>query len=138
MKCRFVIDVDVELASMPSEMRRHVLYRDVKTNRGVKQLPYWPAGTEYETPQAAFFVRQGMAVPADFECQMACGIKLEEMPALQHAYQRQAKGILQQDWELFDAGYIVGYEPDGGYTPGPKWDEYQAKLAAEDADDDEL
>lgn len=134
-----MIDVDVELTNMPPAMRRHVVYRDVKTQHGVKQIPFWPAGTEYETPQAAFFVRQGMATPADFECQIACGVKPEEMPALQHAYQRQAKGILQQDWELFDAGYIVGYEQDGSYMPGPKWAEYQTKLAAEQAaDDDEL
>lgn len=138
MKCKFVVDVDIEPKSMPPEMARHVQYRDAGTREGVKKFPYWPAGTEYEIQNAAFFVRQGMAEPADDECRVACGMDPQQMQVVQHAYQRQARGILPKDWEHFDAGYIVGYDEKGDYLPGPKWDEYQAKLAAEEDSDDDL
>lgn len=136
MKCRFVVDVDVNPTNSP-QMQQFVRMRSV--NEGRREVPYWPAGTEYEVHNADFFVRQGMAEPADDECSVACGrMSKEQMAALQHAYRRQSQGIIPKDWPLFDAGYISGYERDGSYTPGPKWDEYQQQLASEaDEEDDE-
>ena len=118
------MDVDVETSTMPAAMVPFTQKRDVKTFSGeTRKIPYWPAGTVYETTNAAFFVRQGMAEPADMECSEACGMTSEQMKVAQHACQRQAKGILPKDWELFDAGYIVGYDAAGNYEPGAKWDE---------------
>lgn len=137
MRCRFVVDVDVNTATLPGAMHQHVQYRDVRVNGKSKPSPYLPAGTEYEVENADFFVRQGMAEPADGECAAVVGMTPKEIQALQHAYQRQAQGILPKDWRLFDAGVIAGYDEHGEYKPGPKWYEYQAELAEEDDEEDE-
>jgi hypothetical protein len=120
MRCRFVVDVDVNPQSSP-QMQRFVKLRQIKHGARTIDVPYWPAGTEYEHPKAAFFVLQGMAEPADLECAVAASMTEAERAKVQHAYQRQARGIIPKDWPLFDAGYIAGYENDGSYTPGPKW-----------------
>lgn len=119
-------------------MQQFVKLRQIRQGMRTINVPYWPAGTEYETQKAAFFVRQGMAEPADEECAVAAAMTDDEKRKVQHAYRRQALGIIPKDWKLFDAGYIAGYDSDGEYLPGPKWDEYQEQLAAEaDEEDDE-
>ena len=68
MKCRFLDDVDVNPQTSP-QMQRFVRLRKMQAMGGrTVDIPYWPAGTEYEHPKAAFFVLQGMAEPADEEC----------------------------------------------------------------------
>jgi len=133
MKCRFVRDVMVEPKGMAGEMVRHIVMRQVSG----KDVAYWPVGTEYEHPKAAFFVRQGMAEPADAECEAAVtGLDLAKV---QHAYDRQAKGIHPKDWKLYDAGFIAGYDEEGEYLPGPNYAEYERLLdeerKAEEEDD---
>lgn len=137
MKCRFVVDVDVNPQTSP-QMQQFVKLRQIRQGMRTISVPYWPAGTEYEVHNAAFFVLQGMAEPVDEECYEAAGRPSKDhLTFLQHAYKRQALGIVSMDWDKFDAGYIAGYDAKGEYIPGPKWDEYQAILAAEDEEDDE-
>ena len=50
----------------------------------------------------------------------------------QHASIRLAAGIHPDDFPLYDAGVIVGYNPDGTYMPGPNW-----HLMPDDTEDDE-
>lgn len=112
------------------------------------QIPYFPAGTEYEVRNADFFVRQGMAVPADDECRVACDMSDEQMQDLQMRYLRQARGILPDEWKHYEAGYMVGYNDEkkkidalgnasNTWIKGPKWAEYEALLAEAVANDED-
>ena len=149
MKCKFVIDQDVNPASMPDSERAKVKFRSgkVKNLSGkqiAKVMAYFEAGTEYEHPKAWFFVINGQAVPADDECEVAAkeaGLTDEDLRTMQHRYKRQHLGITEEDIPLYDAGVILGYDKKSsdGYIHGPKWDEYQAALkAAEEAEKKEF
>jgi hypothetical protein len=83
-----------------------------------------PAGTILASPphrdtHIVLLVQMGCAEPADEECAKASGMTPERMEAAQHAYERISIGIHPDDYELFDAGLIAGYRPDGSYIPGP-------------------
>ena len=82
---------------------------------------YAQEGTIIEDPRAYLLVKQGVAVPADEECAQAAGMSEDQMQKAQHAYGRVAAGIRPEDYELYDTGQITGYDPDGGYLPGPNW-----------------
>ena len=115
MKCQFACDVEVNRDSLPKEAVRLVAKRG--------DVDIFPKGTVYETPHALTFVLNGMADPADDECQAACTKSAEELAELKHRHNRIEAGILQDDIPLFDAGYISGYLPNGDYKPGEKWQE---------------
>lgn len=144
MKCRFSIDVPVNPASMRESERAKVKFRLVKM-RGkvngkttVKNVPdpYFPAGTIYESDNAAFFVMQGMADPADEECAAACGMTPDEIAVAKRSLFKM-ENILAKDWLLFDNDVILGYDEKGDYIRGPKWDEWHAVQNEEEDDDDE-
>lgn len=137
MQCSFVVDVDVNPESMTEREKEKVRFRNVKMRGKNTTVPYFPAGTVYEHQNACFFVRQGMATPADKECEKEVDLTAEELVKLQHAYRRQSLGIQPKDWPLFDANVIAGYDEHGEYVHGPKWDEYVASLEAEDEEDEE-
>jgi hypothetical protein len=142
MKCRFSIDVPVNPATMRDSERAKVKFRQVKM-RGkvngkttVKNVPdpYFPAGTIYENDNAAFFVMQGMADPADDECAAACGMNADEIAVAKRALYKM-EHILVKDWQLFDADVITGYDEKGEYIPGPKWAEWHAVQDEEEDDE---
>lgn len=87
-------------------------------------VPYYPAGTVFEHDVIGFIMR-GQASPANDFTAKACGLSPEELQQRQHRYRRQMAGIDPADFELFDAGVIVGYDKEGNYKPGPNWDAYQ-------------
>lgn len=143
MKCRFSIDVPVNPATMRESERAKVKFRLVRM-RGkvngrttVKNVPdpYFPAGTIYEDDNAAFFVMQGMADPADEECSVACGMNADEIAVAKRALFKM-ENILAQDWLLFDNDVITGYDETGNYVRGPKWDEWHAVIDEEEDDDE--
>lgn len=92
----------------------------------------WPAGTEIEHWQAFRLVQQGVAVAIDEECRHAANRTSEQLVAAQYAYERLSRGIHPEDFERYDRGEIVGYNPDGSYVPGPN-----AQTFDDDAADDE-
>lgn len=128
MKCTFVIDVDVDVAVLDVTARKSIQWRpvrDAKTGK-TKLEAYFPAGTEYAHPNAAYFVNRGMAVPADDECEAACpGLTPEMRQKLEQEYAADQRGIVDKDdRELFFAGVIDGYEQVQGrtaYIPGPNY-----------------
>lgn len=134
MKCRFVVDVPVDVSTMAETEKAKVEWRSVQSSRGQKKLEaYFPAGTEYDHPDAAFFCDRGMAVPADAECE-AAAVKLtpEQRAKLELEYKADMAGVVDpHDRELFMAGVIAGYEQVEGqtaYRPGPnyaKWKKAQ-------------
>lgn len=129
MKCQFVIDVDMDASTLDPEQVHKLKFRWARQGKENVKVAYFPAGTDYEHPEADFFVRNGQADPVDQECIDAVGAMTPEQRVLvKKRYRRLAAGIAQEDFELFDAGVILGYnKSDGSYIPGPNWDEYHAK-----------
>lgn len=144
MKCIFTLDQDVNPATMAESEKAKVKFRSGKTTNLTgkvlgKVVPYFPAGTEYEHPNAAFFVLAGSAIPGDKECTDAVkaeGMTDEDLAALQHRYKRADLGIEEADVPLYDAGVILGYDPKSpdGYIHGPQWEAYQAAMKQVEAE----
>lgn len=137
MKCQFVIDVDVDVSTMDVESKKLIKWRPVKDGKTGKMRmePYFPAGTDYEHPNAAYFVERGMAIPKDAACEAACPqLTVEERTRREQEYRADQLGIVDaNDRELFFAGVIAGYEQINGqaaHLPGPN---YAAYKAAQDA-----
>ncbi len=112
--------------------------RSLSTNRSPK-FPdaVMPIGTVIEDPQAFMLVRMGVAEPADEECERAHGMTPEQLAEARRVYPRTEAGIHPEDFELWDAGVIVGYNPDGSYKPGPNWIEPDEEDEDEELDDAE-
>ena len=122
MKCRIIRD-DIECAAdAPHEViAAHAVLKTVYRNHQHVERPYWKVGAILEHPQAFWLVRQGCALPADEECAARANRSPNQMAAAQRAYERLSKGIDPEDFALFDAGIIAGYDADGEYLPGPNW-----------------
>lgn len=98
-----------------------------------------PKGTVIDHPQAARLCQMGVAIPADEECQLAAHMTPERMRAAKYAYERATKGIAAEDFAAYDAGEMVGYNPDGSFKPGPNYipDDDEDELdESEDCEDD--
>ena len=129
MKCIFISNVDVNPSAMSEEHRSLVKFRQTKVAGVESWVPYFPAGTIYEHPNAAAFCFAGSASPGDDETAKLVGLSDEELRILQQTYKRTAAGIIAADKDFFDAGVILGYKPDGSYIEGPNWSKHAATLA---------
>lgn len=98
---------------------------------------YAPAGTILDDPECYWIVLMGQAEAWDDECAARTKCSPQQLEARLHAARRLAAGIEQEDFPLYDAGYIAGYDEKGDFLPGPKWDEYVAKQADGQAGADE-
>lgn len=87
-----------------------------------RAVPYFKVGTIMDSPDCFFLVRNGEAIPADEACAERAGMTPEQMQAAQHANRRTRAGIMPEDFSLYDAGIIAGYDGDGNFKPGPNWD----------------
>lgn len=85
-------------------------------------------GTVIDHPQAYLLVLQGAARPHDQECRERCcrACKLAdgdldaEVEFRVSRYKKVHKGIHPDDYEAFDSGEMVGYDPaTGEKIPGP-------------------
>jgi len=95
---------------------------------------YYPAGTIVEDPRAHRLVQNGVAVPADAECTLACCMTTEEMKRAQVHQEMVLKGIQQQDYQRYLDGEILGYDEDGEDIPGPNYQEDDGDEGADDPD----
>ena len=84
-----------------------------------------PVGTIIDHPDAYRLVRHGCAEPADEECEWAANMSSEALAKAQAAYPKIAAGIMPEDREAWDLGFMRGYNPDGTWVPGPNYDEFQ-------------
>ncbi len=83
-----------------------------------------PAGTVIDNPDAWKLVLMGVAVPEDEECKERAGLNAAELAVRQAAQERVRLGIAPGDYQAFDDGLMVGYNPDdGSWKPGPNYDE---------------
>lgn len=76
-------------------------------------------GTVIDHADAWRLVRRGAAEPADEECERRAGLSKEMLLRTQYAYQRVHVGIHPDDYPAYDAGQMIGYNPDGSWIPGP-------------------
>lgn len=130
MQAELVIELDVDTENLPAYLRDKIrlkFFESVHPHNGKvkKSVPYLPAGTTV-THDVVGYIARGQAIPADDEAKAACGFSPEEIAIRTHKYRRQAAGIWPEDYHLFDAGMISGYNLDGTYRPGPNWAAYQA------------
>jgi len=82
---------------------------------------YWPAGAVLEDPRAQRLVQMGVAEPADAECTLAANMTSEQMAAAQRKQEMLAKGIVEDDYQRYFDGEMMGYDADGNDIPGPNW-----------------
>lgn len=95
----------------------------------------WLQNVTIEHPDAFRLVQYGCALPADEECATRARMSSSQLAAAKHAYERVNAGIAPEDYTLFDAGIITGYESDGSYKPGPNW-HLRPEAQKEDEDDE--
>jgi len=137
MKCKFVVKVDMHEPAVPDSEKSKLVAHTVRNSLGEDRIDhYFPAGTEYEHPDAWRFVNFGMADAADDECKKKCKpLSDEDRALLQKRYAAASLGIHDQaDVQLFLDDVIAGYEFIDGkaaYIPGPNWSAHQAKIDAE-------
>lgn len=106
--------------------------------------PFYEAGHVIDHPKAFRLVQQGVAIPADKECEQRAAMTNAKMDAAIYAYERTSKGISSEDFAAYNRGLMVGYKPDGEegdtWKPGPNWYEgceadYYSEIEEEDDDD---
>lgn len=138
MKCKIIrTDIECSPAHMPPGNETQYEYRDTLRNGAIEKVPFWKNGAILEMPDVHLLVQMGCAVPADDACLLRAHRNPEELAAAQKAYNRLAKGIHPDDFELFDQEIIAGYKPDGSYDPGPQFHLLE-KAAAEHEEHEDL
>lgn len=123
MKCKIIRD-DLEISPAfrtPEFVAAHGIVRRIMRNGRMTPVFFFKVGAVFDEKHAYGLVQQGVAIPADDECAELCGRTPEQMAAAQRAYERANRGIDPEDNQLFDAGIIEGYNPDGSYKPGPNY-----------------
>lgn len=130
MKLRWVSPNQEFAGGSPDDFRGDLVERETMKNGVVRKRLFWKVGSELEHPQAWLAVKMGVAEPADDECRLKAGMSQEQMDKAQSQYKLLEKGIHPDDYEAYELGLMVGYNPDGTWIPGPN--------APEDIDDEEL
>lgn len=134
MKAR-IIREDMEIspsADLSDSELAQTVERIVWRNNDNQPARFWRLGAIVERDDSHLLVELGVAEPADEECERAAGMTPDERRAAQHAARRLSAGIHPEDFALYDAGVIVGYNGDGTYKPGPNFDQLP-----QDTDDEE-
>lgn len=139
MKCEIIRDdVECSLPHMPPGHEEAWEYRSILRNKRMVDVPFFKRGAILEEANCYMLVEMGCAVPADEECRLAAGMTPEMLRLAIKAYERLALGIHPDDFAEFDAGIMVGYNPDGSKKPGPNFKAAViAEIAAEDDDEED-
>ena len=136
MKARIIRD-DLEVspsAVLSEEEQAQTVERVVWRNGSNQTATFWQQGAILSRPDSYMLVRMGVAEPADEECEQYAGMTGQQRQQAQHAARRLSAGIHPEDFGLYDAGVITGYNPDGTYKPGPNFDQLPTEL---DEDEEE-
>jgi len=141
MKAKFNLDQFANVNTCTEAQRALLTFVPGRDRFGKPaSIAIFPQGAIAEGEWAIALCRTGQASPADDECAKVLGLSAHEIASLQIEYRMDSQGINNKgDRELYRAGVIEGYQKIGEkieYKRGPKWDEYQAAIAAaEDIDD---
>ena len=144
MKCKLTIEREIAATAPPELVAQCV-------TRGA--FRFAPIGTLIDDPGCYLLVANGDAEAVDDECRQA-SIAINPMldfkatkPAwvlqdgqliridlqvIQWAALRRERGVMQEDFEAYAAGEMIGYDAAGSIVPGPN-----AKPEADDEDDEE-
>lgn len=121
---------------VPDEMRDYVETREVFESGRVQEITYWRTDVVFDNEYGPLMIRQGCAEPVDDECRRACNRTDAQIAAAQKAYERTVRGIHPDDFEAYEKGYMVGYNGDGSWKPGPNYAEWEAIEQAEEEEDE--
>ena len=136
MQARIIRD-DIEVspsADLSEAEKSQTVERIVWRNGADTPVTFFKPGAILDRPDSFMLVRLGIAEPADEQCRLAASMTTAQRQQAQHASKRLAAGIHPEDFGLYDAGVIVGYNPDGTYKPGPNFD--QLPQDTEDEEDE--
>lgn len=125
MQTRIIRD-DIEVspsADLSEAEKSQTVERIVWRNGADTPVTFFKLGAILDRPDSYMLVRLGIAEPADEECRLAASMTTAQRQQAQHASKRLAAGIHPEDFGLFDAGIILGYNSDGTYKPGPNFDQ---------------
>lgn len=95
------------------------LLRQLEWGPSSRKKGWAPVGTVIDDPRSYVLVRQGVAEPADAECEEKANRTPEQLATARCAYERTSRGIHPEDFPAYDAGQMTGYFPDGSHIPGP-------------------
>ncbi len=153
MKCRITRDnLQVEpsaVNTLKPSLREQVIERKVLESGRDVVRHFWKYGAIVDLPDCFWLVRMGCAVPADEDCNAKANMTAAQMAAAQIAQDRLVARIEAEDFDLYDAGVILGYKPDAAsdsppdekYLPGPNWAKFSEMrpgfYQGEEGDDDE-
>ena len=129
MKAKLLRD-DMEYSGPEEECRDDTHEVEVIKNHSPTKIRCWKKGAVVNHPMSYRLVRQGICEPADEECQIKANMTPARMESAQHAYERLERGIHPTDFDRYDRGEMVGYNPDGSDIPGPN------AATFDDVDDD--
>jgi hypothetical protein len=136
MKAKIIVD-DLEIspsAVLTEAEEAQTVERLVWRNGADTLAKFWRRGAILERSDSFLLVQMGKAEAVDEECRMAVAMTSAQLAEAQHAARRLAAGIHPEDFGLYDAGIILGYNGDGTYKPGPNFDQMPQD---EDDEDDE-
>lgn len=125
MKCRFIRNAEACLRELPERYHADLIYVDKMRNGRIQKIPHFPAGYVYDTPGAYHLVRLGVADSADDECEIAAARTPEQLAVAKRLQVYASLGLIREDHSHYDAGYLLGYNPDGSWIPGPNYAEYE-------------
>jgi hypothetical protein len=132
-----IIREDIEIspsAVLSDDERAQTVTRDTWRNGMMEPVQFWQLGAVVSRPDSYMLVRMGVAESHDEECLQRAAMTPEQARQAQHAARRVTAGISPEDFPLYDAGIITGYNPDGSFVPGPNWDQMPQD---QDDEDDE-
>lgn len=128
MKCKVCEDRDaIEPEKWPEG------YVDPSLLPGICESGIIPGGTILDMPAAYKFVQHGIADPADEECRIAASMTDPQITLAKMRQRRVSAGIHPDDYDAYDTGIMVGYNPDGSFKPGPNFAEAEWEQRKEDS-----
>lgn len=131
-------DIEVSPAFADQEDLQPLIVRKPMMRDGwTQQVPHWRNGAILEFPDCHYLVRQGVAIPADEKCAQRARRTPEQMKKAQYAYERLVRRIDVDDFDIYDAGVITGYDEKGDYIPGPNYARLHEFRPVNGTDDDD-
>lgn len=121
---------------VPDEMKDKTETREVMMGGRVQPVVFWKQGEVFDNEYGPAAVQSGIAEPVDDECKAACNRTPAQIALAQKAYERTRLGIHPDDFEAYEKGYMMGYNGDGSWKPGPNYAEWEAIQEAEDEEDE--
>lgn len=132
MQAKYLKEMEVIPQGAPKALLDQCVERPERSGRW-----FGPAGTLVDHPDCWRLVLMGVAEAADDECRAMTQQTADQLAQIQHAAARLSAGIAPEDFHLFDAKYIAGYNADGSYKPGENWAEYEKIQTEQKAKQDE-